>query len=181
MPRSATYQPPIPTKLTKARVYTFAERVAGRLDFEPGDSIKSLVAQLGGKLEYRLRSEVAGRLPESIVVEALDDFTIYVPSTTSSVRDQFTIAHELGHLFLHYPLVAKCFPGQGMKATRHVDDADTDLQRAEWEANWFAAGFLMPQELFKDKLELYNRNLTRVASFFGVSERAAEIRAQTVS
>jgi Zn-dependent peptidase ImmA (M78 family) len=33
-------------------------------------------------------------------------------------------------------------------ATRWVDETNENLKRAEWEANWFAAAFLMPSGAF---------------------------------
>jgi Zn-dependent peptidase ImmA (M78 family) len=85
----------------------------------------------------------------SIVARATGDFTVYLSRHTSSKRDRFTIAHELGHLLLHFQAIKKMSPNAIMRATRNVDKNDPDQERAEWEANWFAAAFLMPAEEFK--------------------------------
>ena len=73
----------------------------------------------------------------AIYVHGRGDFDIVLPQFTSPLRDRFTIGHELGHYFLHSrqgerPLVAYR-QGSG---------------RLEWEANWFAAGLLMPKDEF---------------------------------
>ncbi|WP_281408259.1 ImmA/IrrE family metallo-endopeptidase [Methylobacterium sp. WL6] len=105
---------------------------------------------------------------------------MFLPSITSVVRDRFTIAHELGHLFLHYPLATASNRGAVMVATRWVDEENQDLRRAEWEANWFAAAFLMPSQ---DFIKSYRSNLNSVevtAVEFGVSSKAAGIRAQSL-
>lgn len=176
-----TILPPIPTNAPKATIHGFAEQVAERLGFGPGDSMEPLVARLGGRVEYRAPIISQNRLPESIVVETPHKFTIYVASITSPERDRFTIAHELGHLFLHFPLVAQQHPGAVMAATRWVDETDKVQQRAEWEANWFAAAFLMPGSKFRAAFAECSGNLPRLASRFGVSSPAAEIRAKTLS
>lgn len=100
---------------------------------------------------------------------------------TSSERDRFTIAHELGHYFLHFPLVRKKFPGASMVATRWVDETDTDQRRAEWEANWFAAAFLMPNDLFKADADLSSNDIQYLSLKYGVSMHAAQIRLATLS
>ncbi len=90
-------------------------------------------------------------------------------------RDRFTIAHELGHLFLHYPQFKASNPSIPMKATRWVDASDPEQQRAEWEANWFAAAFLMPGGAFS---ACWRGVVRDAASRFAVSTQAAEIRAK---
>lgn len=167
---------PIPTYAIKPLVHRLAENAAEKLSFGVGDPIEPLVRRLGGSIEYKTAHEQPGRLPESIVVRARNDFTIFVPTMTSPARDRFTIAHELGHLFLHYPMVIKANPGAVMAATRWVDENDSVQKRAEWEANWFAAAFLMPTESFSEALSRWPDNLHRVAAHFAVSTSAAEIR-----
>ena len=167
---------PIPTSVAKARIHVFAEQISRQLAVEPGDVLESLVARLGGRVTYNGSYESIGGAPPSIVAAGLRDFTIYLPIDTSQVRDRFTIAHELGHLFLHLPMVQKRWPSGRMRATRWVDQSDSQQQRAEWEANWFAAAFLMPSEDFRDYWE-QAPDLERIASKFAVSEKAAKYRA----
>ncbi|RDI52409.1 uncharacterized protein DUF955 [Microvirga subterranea] len=66
-----------------------------------------------------------------------------------------------------------------MVATRWVDENDPNQKRAEWEANWFAAAFLMPATAFQQALATRG-SLKSVANFFGVSARAAEVRLETL-
>lgn len=65
-----------------------------------------------------------------------------------------------------------------MHATRWVNEADKDQMRAEWEANWFAAAFLMPKEVFEEKIK--STSLQDAANFFDVSMSAAKIRAKSL-
>lgn len=171
---------PVPTRMLKAKVHSFAESVAARLNFKHSDAIEPLVVRLGGRVEYKTADLTSDKLPESIIVRSLNDFTIFLPSITSVVRDRFTIAHELGHLFLHYPLAAAGRNDAVMIATRWVDDSNEALQRAEWEANWFAAAFLMPSEDFTLAYKVNLNDLDITAMQFGVSAKAAEIRAQSL-
>ena len=174
MPKELGHVPPKPTNAAKRLIHSFAEEATGRLKFTPGAPIEPLVARLGGEILYRAADEkMPNRLPESIIVRSKSDFTIFVPTMTSAERDRFTIAHELGHLLLHYPMVLLDDPKAIMAATRWVDENDPVQRRAEWEANWFAAAFLMPLGAFKDSLEKWQNDLNWVAIMFGVSKRAA--------
>jgi hypothetical protein len=170
---------PIPTRASKARINEFAEKIGSQLGFKPGASLEPIVTRLGGGLTYHSPFSPDGAAPPSIVVENQKQFTIHLPSTTSPQRDRFTIAHELGHLFLHYPMVQATKPGARMVATRWVDDSDENQKRAEWEANWFAAGFLMPGELFRE-LAASASTLSKMAERLDLSEQAVSIRAQAL-
>jgi predicted transcriptional regulator len=174
-------QRPIPTRASKAQVHAFAEHVATQLQFRPGDTLEPVVARLGGKIAFQSPLATGEQLPESIVIESMRAFTIYISSTTSPQRDRFTIAHELGHLFLHYQMVQKSHPGSVMVATRWIDPNDAEQQRAEWEANWFAAAFLMPVEAFRNAWTAHTGEVSFVARTFGVSDQAASVRAKSLA
>lgn len=173
------HTPPIPVRMSKDAIHSFAENVARLLDFLPGDAIEPLLSKLGGHIRYCDPIMSDKEIPESIIVDSQDRFVIFLPTMTSVERDRFTIAHELGHFFLHYPMVQQVNKGAAMGATRWVDQLDEDQQRAEWEANWFAAAFLMPADRFRNEFA-NTRDLARVAKIFRVSKQAAEIRAKTL-
>lgn len=167
--------------MRKAQIHALAETLAHKVEFKHTDPIEPLVVKLGGRIEYKTADYETDRLPESIVIDAINDFTIFLPSVTAAVRDRFTIAHELGHLFIHFPIVQKTHPGDGMYATRWVDESNPDLIRAEWEANWFAAAFLMPEVIFRSVFRSLNGSLELTSVQFGVSIMAATIRAKTLN
>jgi hypothetical protein len=169
---------PIPAQASKAKIHQFAEEVALRLGVRPGDPLEPVVAELGGRIVYKNPISEDGP-PESIRVRSVSDFTIFLPTMTSPERDRFTIAHELGHFFLHYPIIQSTRPGAEMKATRWIDEKDPAQQRAEWEANWFAAAFLMPEKAFREAWSARASSGT-AALRFGVSRQAAEVRASTL-
>lgn len=172
-----TYDPK-PTNWPKMSVDGFAAKIAGMLELKPGADLQPTVESLGGEIVYGWQTldEYDGG---SIVVRAKDDFTIYLSELTSPKRDRFTIAHELGHLILHYmPLVEQHGEDIVMRATREKRAGDPVHERAEWEANWFAAGFLMPREIFTTKAgELREGQL---ATYFNVSPSAIAIRKKTL-
>ncbi len=116
--RNQSEKLPVPTRVTKARISLFAEETARALRLKSGDAMEPLVARLGGKITYRSSSDSIVEIPESIKVFESNKFTIYLPLNTSMERDRFTIAHELGHLFLHFPLVRLHHPDAIMVATR---------------------------------------------------------------
>lgn len=171
------YKSPIPTYWSKAAVEHIGTLVAEKLGFAVADPIEPVISKLGGHLKYGWNSfdEVDGG---SILATSLHEFTVHVSELTSSKRDRFTIAHELGHLILHLPQVKKAHPESGMRATRHVDNSDKDLQRAEWEANWFAAELLMPKNAFRPFCE--SNGFEKAATVFNVSVAAAKIRASSL-
>lgn len=163
-------------RASKAGVEGFAEEFAAKVGFNAGDDIEALVRRAGGELVVG-SSGHGDDESGSIIARSTNDFTIYISRHTSAKRDRFTIAHELGHLLLHFGAIQKEHPDATMRATRHVDESNEDQQRAEWEANWFAAAFLMPSEKF---IAAYEENPNLAANLFGVSQSAAEIRAKTL-
>lgn len=173
---SQVFIEPSPTNLRKSQVEEFGELVANTVGLDIGSALEPIVKKLGGEIDNGWsEDELNGG---SIVAFEQNSFTIFLSAFTSPIRDRFTIAHELGHLFLHLPAIKRANPDAAMRATRSVDPNDKNQQRAEWEANWFAAGFLMPKTEFMLTLSSgddYN------AAKFNVSKKAAEIRRMSLS
>lgn len=174
-------EPPVPTGATKSTIHAYAEQVAEFVGFRPGDAFEPIVSRLSGRMTYQTPEMTFGGLPPSIIIQPDGSFVIHLPTTTSPQRNRFTVAHELGHLFLHFPMVQKRKPGASMMATRWVDENNPALQRAEWEANWFAAAFLMPSAKFQERAAALGGNGDALAQEFDVSLQAVQIRAKTLS
>lgn len=170
---SSCIHTPKPLNISKPAVHQFAESVADALHYTDYRSLEEVVGNLGGEIIEQDIFDLSSTDDGSIDVRALTDFTIYVQDFVSSARKRFTIAHELGHYFLHYQVVLK---GEGQFRASRYTDGETD--RAEWEANWFAAGFLMPRPEFLAAQSELNQSLTRVAERFGVSLAAARFHAK---
>ena len=157
-----------PSNAYKAKVEEYAAQVASALHFEIGENPSTIVENLGGRVRYENMNELVDEAG-SIFIHDKFDFDILLPEYTSPRRDRFTIAHELGHYFLH--------SSQGKKPIIAYRQGST---RIEWEANWFAAALLMPAERFRDSCRKY-RNMTLVATEFGVSEDAAKVRERALN
>lgn len=172
----AGYEDAVPCYLPKTQVFELAESIAAQLDFKPGDDIDELVERIGGTVQVQDTLMEDPERSGSLYVEAPDDFKIIVPAHTSALRNRFTVAHELGHYVLHYIWQRSHgdSPPQRMMALRKGSD------RVEWEANWFAAGFLMPEAHFRDAFQRLN-DISKVAATFEVSTAAAEIRAKQLA
>lgn len=95
--------------------------------------------------------------------------TIFVKETDIPTRKRFTIAHELGHEFLHIK-----------------DDADGKIvsfrslrNEREKQADAFAAELLMPADLVKAEYEkTFFPTSTYLANIFNVSNQAMQYRLQ---
>jgi predicted transcriptional regulator len=174
--------PPVPTLASKDAIQNFAESVVERLGFLQGDSLHLLHSRLGGRLVCQNRPAVNGTPLTSLEVRSLRDFTVFLPTTTTPQRDSVTLAHELGHLLLHFPMLQKRFPGTVMVAKTWVPDSDAgDERRADLEANWFAYAFLMPQRAFRDQWVLLEGDLHKMSSAWRLGEQAIALRAHSLS
>ena len=135
---------------------------------DPGDFLPPLVARLGGKISVVSLASPKEFSGGSLVVLGTGNFAIKLSPLTSPLRDNFTIAHELGHYILHYPHDDP--PGEAVEYHRFGSGS---LER---EANRFAAALLMPQELFLEARKRFDDNVYRIAGHFGVSPNAADVR-----
>ncbi len=168
---------PKPLYARKSTVESFAEQAAQKLQFRTGGDMGTLVSKLGGKIVIGSSGHEDAE-SGSIIAKSLNDFTIYLSQFTSLERDRFTIAHEIGHLLLHLPVLKKSNPAATMRATRFVDENDESQKRAEWEANWFAAALLMPNAEFH---EASKSGAKYLQEHFKVSAAAIKARAQSLS
>lgn len=167
------YLDPIPSRVIKQAVFRFAEEQREKVKLVDGFQLPDLVSRNGGRISYIDFTD--DDQTDAIIVEPDGEFEIRLSSHTGALRDNFTIAHELGHLILHWPKVRNAHPESGMKATRRIDDSNKDLVRCEWEANWFASAFLMPEAEFRDA---YPKGIA--SEKFGVTDAAVQVRAKTL-
>lgn len=145
------------------------ENVAGQLaewsGFRPGQEIREVVRKLGGSVEYLRWEDWLTHDRDTIVVNGPRDFAIKLLGVDGPLRNNFTIAHEIGHYVLHSrmgkiaPMIA------GRKGSTRV----------EWEANWFAAALLMPAGEFSEAARSVASDL-QLAARFNVSMEAAQVR-----
>lgn len=157
-----------PSGLPRSAIEDLAETFAEAVGYHPKMKIEELVSSLGGRLSFT--DSLDDLTHGSIEVRGMRDFDILLPLFTSAVRDRFTIAHEIGHYVVHYLWARESDPTIGpITASRYGNDIP------EFEANWFAAAFLMPSEKVK---AVWNetRSVAAVATEFNVSADAAKLR-----
>ena len=109
---------------------------------------------------------------------------IGVNTQHASVRQNFTVAHELGHLLLHDQdqlHVDRAFPTVRLRDATSGDG----VEDAEKEANLFAAELLMPEGFLRqdlaghETLDLYDERLIpELAHKYNVSVQALTYRLQ---
>lgn len=156
-----------PCNWSRADVQKFASDAARELGFKPGDNIVRLVERLGGRVT---KSDwQSARETGSMVVHGPREFEISLSPMSGDRRNRFTIAHELAHYILH---------AKAGKQPLYVRRDGSG--RVEWEANWFAAGFLMPEKIFRAKVTEGLRD-AELAEFFSVSKEAVQIRRSSLS
>jgi Zn-dependent peptidase ImmA (M78 family) len=103
-------------------------------------------------------------------------FQIYVNSSHSIVRKRYTIAHELGHFYLHKDQVSAFIdPELNLYRCESVEASGTDSRFREVQANKFAAALLMPAKLVGEAL-VDTRDIDELAAKFLVSCEAMGIR-----
>jgi Zn-dependent peptidase ImmA (M78 family) len=163
-------QQPKPTNHTKQIIYDFAEKAADFLNLAPGGDLEFVVQSLGGRIHYQDLPEWNNTDSGSMYVHGPNDFDIYISRFTGPLRDRFTIAHELGHYFLHSQQGKIPAQFERFRVTE-----ENSSPRLEWEANWFAAGFLMPERAFKIAYNINSSN-QHLAGVFLVSEQAIHYR-----
>lgn len=167
------YFPPEPSGTMKRAIWEYAEKQRERANLSNGFQLHELVSRNGGRISYI--DVLDEDQVDAIKIEPDETFVIRLSSLTGALRDNFTIAHELGHKLLHWPKIKRTHPGCGMRATRWVDKSNDALVRCEWEANWFASAFLMPADSFKIAFEKGIASET-----FGVTDSAVLVRAKTL-
>jgi Zn-dependent peptidase ImmA (M78 family) len=136
--------------------------------------IQALAERLGAHLVFEdLDDDVSGLLLREEGV-----CTIAVNRHHHPNRQRFTLAHECGHLFLHAAEGDRLW----LDKTLFFRDGSSGSgdQFAEVEANQFAAGVLMPEELIRAAVPkgrpISDDDVARLARRFGVSERAMTVR-----
>ena len=168
------YAPAEPSWLSKPQVHALGESIAKQLGYEPGGDLNKIVELAGGEVKIQGTLLDDPEQSGSLYVDGLDDFNVIVPSHTSLVRDRFTLAHELGHYYLHY-----VWPKQsGKNIPDKVYALRKGSNRIEWEANWFGAAFLMPKTVFRAAYRAADGSVWKLADRFHVSTKAVEVRIQ---
>ncbi len=156
------------TNISRTKIENLGLIIAKKLEFSPGKSaLQKIVSALNGKVLYKDLSKKTDKNRYSMEVVKPNDFTIYASDASSSLRDNYIFAHEIAHYILHTD-----FGEKPTKFKRYADDL------LEWEANWFAASFLMPEDEFIKISSKYNGSILKIAAHFNITEVAVEMRSE---
>ncbi len=160
-----------PCYFSKNQIRELATIFAKSMNYVPIKSnLWDCVEKIGGKITYD--NNKIDSIGGSISVKKKNDFTIYLSPVTGNQRNNFTIAHELGHYVLHSKLGK--IP---MEANREEDSHDL----IEREANCFASEFLMPEEMIRKQFAKKNTMaLPELANHFNVSISAMRWRCKNL-
>lgn len=161
------------------------EGVVLQKPFLTQDNAETVVSALGGKLHFVPEQQWNvdwgdGYMTVNTNDDDVQNFDLKVnKNKLPPERNIFTIAHELGHLFLHMKY------GTPAWATTQVEFKDASWHRkgfgtTENEADYFAACFLMPETEFVNEWHTFH-NTESLAKAFGVSKTAANVRARSLS
>jgi len=167
---------PQPTGLTRSQIETRAAEVLSHhgITSIPVDPVE-LANQLGIKVHNARFSEpnVSGLIAKRGPVSSL-----LVENDDSPNRKRFTIAHELGHYFLHLSTDGE-FVDTPVDLQRASVAPESGSKRVEVEANQFAAALLMPEPKVRQAFSTV-RNVDELARLFRVSREAMAIRIGTL-
>lgn len=136
----------------------------------PIGDIDEIVKKLDGTIEIVEDIISDGKL-EMSSNNSEGKFIIKLSPVQSKERRNFTIAHELGHLFLHTNYIESVLEDKKLTFGEFYRSGNT---KREYQANEFAANLLTPRKLFIETIEENtNENkmvdMERVANKFGVS------------
>ena len=163
---------PMPCGAAKQEISDFAEKMSDILELQPGAELEPIVKQIGGRIEY-LPLTGKESMKASITVKKVGEFTIRLFSILFPLQKRLSIAHELGHLFLHSKY--------GKIELEAFHDVENENEQAEDEAHEFACSLLMPTKILKNEINKFGKDSVQLAAVFMVPEPIARQRINDVS
>lgn len=132
--------------------------------------VEEIAEKLGIKVKRAPSEEFSG-----LLLRKDGKALIGVNDSESHVRQRFTIAHELGHFFLH--------PTQDAFVDDYRDNQNGGVRNLkERQANMFAAAFLIPMKMLKadikkmDSKGIFDSEIDFLAKKYDVSKEAMNYR-----
>ncbi|GAB7081300.1 ImmA/IrrE family metallo-endopeptidase [Megalodesulfovibrio paquesii] len=160
-------------------IQQLAANVFSKLNLSTPVNVDSVVKQLGGEIIQSTDSSYEARIQKN----GDQGFTIELNDSAISHdgRRRFTIAHELGHLFLHMGYIIN--PEKWNRIDTYTDSPyyRQGYTEEEMEAHEFAAALLMPTQQFTPvflAVPEFRTAITNAAIHFGVTDKAAKTRAK---
>jgi Zn-dependent peptidase ImmA (M78 family) len=133
---------------------------------------------LANRLGIRINNaKFADETIVGMIAKRGDKITLLVNQSDPPFRKRYTIAHELGHHFLHLLSDGEYVDGEAnlFRQDFNGDREMTPQRRKEIQANMFAAALLMPEDAVRQAWERL-KFVDKMAQQFNVSEWAMGIR-----
>lgn len=144
--------------IEKTRIEEIATKLLKEISHQDGEvRLENILDIAYGKKTVTLK-----RLPysdentDSSILGSIDfesfEILIYGQPPGRRGRERFTLAHELGHIFLNhqnYLRRERCFEDQLDPANPGAGNSLPNIVRMEWQANYFATCLLMPRDQLK--------------------------------
>lgn len=111
----------------------------------------------------RMPNQYALTYPKTKCIQIRED--VYDGAIEGNARDRFTLAHEIGHLWLHRP--------GNIALARNSNTIDIPAYMdPEWQANTFAGELLVPPD------GTIGMDMDKIVENFGVSYQVAQIQSK---
>lgn len=139
--------------------------------------IQEFVKEINGSIEYIDNKAIDNK----IIKNGTDGFIILLNRERSVQHERFTIAHELGHLFLHMGYLLD--NNKWLRTNpQKVYLQDIFASERDYQANLFAYSLLMPKYQFLRIINQYlcdNKvSIKKIATYFNVELEAVIKRGQ---
>lgn len=161
-------------QLLRNRINNLADEVRNIFSISsPVQDIEAVVRMIGGEVIQKVELE---NYADAKIEKLGDSFRITVLADQPITRRRFSIAHELGHLFLH---MGYCIDEDLWNSNKDNSYFRSFSGEKEYQAHEFAAALLMPKNEFKNEMskhfnsEEFFYDMEAVAEHFNVSEEAA--------
>jgi predicted transcriptional regulator len=159
----------------REQINRLAESVRSACDLQTPTDVRAAVTRLQGQLTERVDADF-----EAKVERVGTGFRITLGPQPQEQRRRFSVAHELGHLFLHMGYLID--EDKWESVGTYTDSAyyRFGYNTEEFEANEFAAALLMPRAEFAQVAQRHQADGTyrigAIAEHFHVSHEAAANR-----
>jgi hypothetical protein len=160
---------------TRSQIGWLADTVRTSCDLELPINVDLAVQRLHGELRVDSSADY-----EAKIEKISDGFRISVRQEPNEERQRFSIAHELGHLFLHMGYLVD--EGKWSANSNYTDSVyyRFGFGVEESEANEFAGAFLMPADEFRIQVARHSNagrcDVSAVAAHFQTSVQATLVR-----
>lgn len=111
--------------------------------------------------QNEMPNDYAQAIPEQQKIKLRED--VYRDLCLGNLRARFTLAHELGHLFLNHR-VDQTF------ARSHQEHTYECFRDSEWQADTFASEFLAPTQYYETMTD------QEIVEKFGISKQAVKVK-----